>query len=109
MWIREQGIPSETPAVRRLTDYTLRPEICRRNDASRLRSRFRRGQRLLDRCGHLWRIRRDFWFETSDDPAIRADEKLGEVPLNLAARLRMGRFVREELIERSDVFAFDGH
>jgi hypothetical protein len=41
------AILSESPSLR-LTDYTLRLKIRSRNDSRRLRSRFQRGQDLLD-------------------------------------------------------------
>src|SRR5882762_5120279 len=40
---------------------------------------------------------------------VSANQELGEIPLNLSACLRIHGFVRQELIERGDVFAFYGY
>ena len=40
-------------------------------------------------------------FKPGNDFSIRVDQKLGEVPLNFAAGLRVGFCVRQELIQRS--------
>ena len=46
-----------------------------------------------------------FRLEPGNHVAIRTDQKLGEVPLDVAAGLRMGRLVGQELIQRRLVVA----
>ena len=76
-----------------LTYSLLRPILREPDGAGGLRSGFERGKGLFNRGGHLRRIRRDLGFETSDDATVRADEELGEIPLNLAAGLRVRGYI----------------
>src|SRR5260370_15221011 len=73
------------------------------------RSGLERSQRLFDRGRYLRRIRSYVRLETRNHAPIRADEELREIPLNLAARLRIHGLVHQELIERSDVIALPRH
>ncbi len=63
---------------------------------------------LLNGGSDLRRVRRDFGIEAREDFAVRADEKLGEIPTDIAAGLRINRFVGEVLIQRSHIAALDG-
>ena len=92
-----------------LTYSLLRPVLREPDGPGTLCSGFERGKGLFNRGGHLRRIRSDFGFEASDDAAVRPDEELGEIPLNLAAGLRVRGFIGQELVERCYVVALDGN
>src|ERR1700722_9819050 len=64
-----------------------------------------RRQRLLDRRRHFGRIRRYFRLKPRHDLPVATDQKLREVPLDVAARRRIRRLVRQILIQRRRVVA----
>jgi len=69
------------------------------------RSGFEGGQRLFD--GRGYRVESGVTSGSKRAMTCRqANQELGEIPLNLSARLRIHGFVRQELVERGDVFAF---
>src|SRR6202007_1183744 len=59
---------------------------------------FRLRERFFNRGSDFRRVRRHGRLKTRTPPPIRANKKLREVPLNFAACLRIGRFVRQKLI-----------
>src|SRR5205807_10204760 len=83
--------------------WLLRAAPVKRIEPGVLRSGFERGQRLFDGGHYLRRIRSHLGLEAHDNVPVRANQELGEIPLNLSARLRIHSFVRQELIERGDV------
>src|SRR6266403_3574071 len=68
-----------------------------------------RGQRIFDRSRNFWRVRRHLRLKTRDDLTVRPDQKLREIPLNVAASLGIDSFVRQVLIERSLIIALHGN
>src|SRR6266481_8659224 len=64
-----------------------------------------RRQSLLDRASNLRRIRRHGRLEARDDLTLRPDQELREVPLNVAASLRIRGLVRQILVKRRLVVA----
>jgi hypothetical protein len=56
----------------------------------------------------LRRIRRDGRLEARYRLAVAVEEKLGEVPLDVAGELRVSRGIGKEMVERGLVVALDG-
>src|SRR5258708_27811002 len=64
-------------------------------------------QRLLNRRDGFFRVRRNARLETGDGAAVASDKELGEIPLDLAADLRVAAFVGQKGVERRLVVALD--
>src|SRR6267142_4093974 len=68
-----------------------------------------RGQRIFDRPRNFWRVGCHLRLKTRDDLPVRPDQKLRDIPLNVAASLGISSSVRQVLIERSLIIALHGN